>query len=71
MEHYLRGSQHAVSERIRALRLQMEHELGAMSRVVNNALGPLLLWTARRDVRLYPAGRRIEPCTFVDRVNWL
>jgi hypothetical protein len=70
MEHYLRESQQAASARIRDLRLQMERELGGMSRVVNNALGPLLLWTARRDSRRYPAGRPLEPRTFVDRANW-
>jgi hypothetical protein len=70
MEHYLRGSQRAVSDRVRELRLQMERELGGMSRMVNNSLGPVLLWTARRDDRLHPAGRRLEPRTFVDRMNW-
>ena len=70
MEHYLRGSQHAVSDRIRELRLQMERELGGMSRVLNNTLGPLLLWSARRDGRRYPAGRALEPRTFLDRANW-
>lgn len=70
MEHYLRSSQRAVSDRIRDLRLQMERDLGGMSRVVNNTLGPLLLWTARRDGRKYPAGRALEPRTFLDRANW-
>ena len=70
MEHYLRGPQRAVSDRVRELRLQVERELGGMSRVVNNTLGPLLLWSARRDGRKYPAGRALEPRTFVDRVNW-
>jgi radical SAM superfamily enzyme YgiQ (UPF0313 family) len=70
MEHYLRGSQQAVSERIRDLRLQMERDLGGVSRVLNNTLGPLLLWSARRDGRKYPAGRALEPRTFLDRVNW-
>ena len=67
MEHYLRDSQHAISGRIRELRLQMERDLGGMSRVVNNALGPLLLFTARRESMKFPAGRSIEPRTFVDR----
>jgi hypothetical protein len=70
MEHYLRGPQRAVSDRVRELRLQMERELGGMSRVVNNTLGPLLWFSARRDGRKYPAGRALEPRTFVDRVNW-
>ncbi len=67
MERYLRVSQRTVSDRIRDLRLEMERELGGMSRVVNNALGPVLLRTARRDGRKYPAGRTLEPRTFVDR----
>ncbi len=70
MEHYLRGSQQAVSERIRDLRLQMERDLGGVSRVLNNTLGPLLLWSARRESRAYPGGRPLEPRTFVDRMNW-
>jgi hypothetical protein len=70
MEHYVRGSQHAVSARMRGLRLQMERDLGGMSRVVNNTLGPALLWTARREALRYPAGRALEPRTFIERVNW-
>ena len=70
MEHYLRESQRTVSDRIRELRLRMERELGGMSRVTNNALGPLLLFTARRESRKYAAGRPLEPRTFVDRANY-
>jgi len=70
MEHYLRDSQHAVSDRIRELRVRMERELGGMSRVMNHALGPLLLWTARREAARYPRGRPLEPQTFIDRANY-
>jgi radical SAM superfamily enzyme YgiQ (UPF0313 family) len=70
MERYLRPLDGRISERIRSLRLEMERELGGMSRVVNNALGPVLLWTARRYIRRFPAGQPLEPRTFIDRANW-
>ena len=70
IEHYLRGSQRAMSERVGALRVEIEREAGTWSRTLNRALGPVLLWSARRDARLAPAGRRLEPRTFVDRRNW-
>ena len=71
MEKYLRESNQAVSERIRELRLQVERELGGLSKYVNHLLGPVLLWTSRREARRFPAGRLIEPRTFVERANWI
>ena len=71
MERYLRESNQAVSERIRELRLQVERELGGLSKYVNHLLGPVLLWTSRREARRFPAGRPIEPRTFVERANWI
>jgi radical SAM superfamily enzyme YgiQ (UPF0313 family) len=70
MEKYLRESNTVVSGRIRELRLQVERELGGLSTYVNHLLGPVLLWSSRRDARRFPAGRPIEPRTFVDRTNW-
>lgn len=70
MEKYLRESNQAVSERVRELRLQVERELGGISKYVNNLLGPVLLWSSRRDARRFPAGRPLEPRTFVERTNW-
>ncbi|MGE0043707.1 MAG: radical SAM protein [Vicinamibacterales bacterium] len=70
MERYLRESNRTVSERIRDLRLRVEREIGGLSPVVDRLAGPVLLWSARRDARLAPAGRRLEPRTFVDRRNW-
>jgi len=70
MERYLRESNQAASERMRDLRLQIERELGGLSKYVNNLLGPVLLWSSRRDARRFPAGRPLEPRTFVDRTNW-
>jgi radical SAM superfamily enzyme YgiQ (UPF0313 family) len=71
MERYLRDSNRAVSERIAELRIQMEREFGVLSRVIDRAVGPLLLWSARRESLVYPEGRPLEPQTFVERRNWV
>ena len=70
MERYLRDSNEAVSARVRDLRRQIEHELGGLSRVIDRVVGPVLLWSARREVAVYPTGRPIEPQTFVERRHW-
>jgi radical SAM superfamily enzyme YgiQ (UPF0313 family) len=70
MEHYLRESNQAVAGRIRTLRRQMEREIGGISRVIDNVIGPILLWSARHEASAFPEGRRLEPRTFVDRRNW-
>jgi len=70
MEKYLRDTNRQVSERIRELRVEVERELGIVSRLVNRVAGPFALWASRRDYRLFPEGRRLEPRMFVDRRNW-
>ena len=70
MERYLRESNRAVSERIAELRRRMESEFGVLSRVIDHAVGPFLLWSARRESLAYPDGRPLEPRTFVERRNW-
>ena len=67
MERYLRSSNQAVSARIRELRVEMERELGGLTGTISRSLGPLLLWTAERDARRYPAGKPLEPRTFIER----
>ncbi len=70
MEKYLAESNRAVSDRIADLRRQVEREVGGLSPVIDRLVGPILLWSARRDARLAPAGRVLEPRTFVDRRRW-
>jgi radical SAM superfamily enzyme YgiQ (UPF0313 family) len=70
MERYLRESNRTVSERIEELRRQLEDEFGTLSRVLDHAIGPVLLWSARREAHAFPAGRPMEPRTFVERRNW-
>lgn len=67
MERYLKPSNGTMSERIRDLRVRMEHELGGLTGLVSRTLGPVLLVSAQREARLYPAGRPLEPRTFIDR----
>ena len=42
-----------------------------VSRVVTRALGPVLLWSARREERRLAAGQTYEPRTIIERRNWL
>ncbi len=70
MEKYLRKPNVEVSEKIRALRKDIEREFGTFTRWIDHVVGPVMLWSARRDARKYPRGRRIEPMTFVERRNW-
>ncbi len=70
MEKYLRESNRTVSDRIAGLRAQVEREVGGLAPMIDRLAGPVLLWSARRDARRAPGGRRLEPRTFVDRRNW-
>jgi hypothetical protein len=70
MEKHLRRSNTAVSERIRDLRKQVGREFGLVSQVVSRALGPVLLWSARREERRLAEGQTYEPETIIERRNW-
>ena len=67
MERYLRPANPSVSGRIRMLRQETEREFGVLTATLNRALGPVLLWTSKRDGRRHPGGRPREPRTFVER----
>jgi hypothetical protein len=71
MERFFQDGNREVSGRIRALRKEVEREFGLACRALDAALGPLLLWTTRREARRFPRGRHLEPRTFVERRNWL
>ena len=70
MEKYLRDTNREVSARIQELRLEIERELGIVSRLVDHIAGPVALWASRRENRLFPQGKPLEPRMFVDRRNW-
>jgi radical SAM superfamily enzyme YgiQ (UPF0313 family) len=70
MERRLRDTNAAVSEQVKALRLEIQREFGAVSRLAASFLGPLLLWTTGREERRLAEGVTYEPPTFVERRNW-
>ena len=70
MERYLRDSNAPIAARARALRREIERDLGGLSWAIDRLVGPVLLWSARREAAMFPAGRPLEPQTFVERRNW-
>ncbi|MGA3016105.1 MAG: radical SAM protein [Bryobacteraceae bacterium] len=70
MEKHLRATNPAISEKIRALRKEVGREFGLWSRVATLVVGPLLLWSARREARRLAQGQTYEPQTIVERRNW-
>jgi hypothetical protein len=70
MEKNLRTANPEVSEKIRALRREVGREFGLMSRVATLVVGPLLLWSSRREGRRLAQGHTYEPQTIVERRNW-
>ncbi len=70
MEKHLRGANVAMSEKVRGLRQEIGREFGLMSRMLTRILGPVLLWSTKREERRLAAGQTYEPRTIVERRNW-
>jgi radical SAM superfamily enzyme YgiQ (UPF0313 family) len=70
MEREFRRVNRGVSEQIHTLRQEVESEFGMAARVAARALGPVLLWTTRREEKRLAAGKTYEPPTIVERSNW-
>jgi hypothetical protein len=70
MEKHLRGTNAAAADDIRALRKEVGREFGLASRVVSAVVGPILLWSTRREERRLAAGHTYEPVTITERRNW-
>ena len=70
MEREFKKVNRGVSERIHALRREVEKEFPVKARLTAAVLGPILLWSARREEGRLAAGRTYEPPTFVERRNW-
>ncbi|MGC2818937.1 MAG: cobalamin-dependent protein [Candidatus Sulfotelmatobacter sp.] len=60
-----------VSEKIRSLRREVEKEFPVMARLTAASLGPILLWSTRREQKRLLAGCTYEPPTFLERRNWV
>jgi len=59
-----------MSQQIRALRKEIGSEFGVVSRVIAALLGPILLWTSRREQRRLAEGKTYEPRMFIEQRNW-
>lgn len=70
MERQFRKVNRSGSERIRALRQEFKKESGIVSRVMPSVLGPVFLWTTRREEKRLARGATYEPPTILQRSNW-
>jgi radical SAM superfamily enzyme YgiQ (UPF0313 family) len=71
MEREFKKVNQNVSEQIHSLRMEVEKEFPVMARLTAALLGPILLWTARREERRLASGRTYEPPTIIERSNWV
>jgi radical SAM superfamily enzyme YgiQ (UPF0313 family) len=71
MERQFKKVDLSVSEKIRALRQEFKQESGVVARMLPAILGPVLLWTTRREERRLARGKTYEPPTIMERSNWV
>ena len=71
MERQFRKVDLDVSDRIRALRHEFGKESGFIGRMLPALLGPVLLWTTRREERRLAQGKTYEPPTILELSNWV
>ncbi len=70
MERQFKKTNAAVSEQIRTFRREVEKEFGLLSRLAAGFVGPVLLWTSRREEKRLAGGQVYEPPTILERRNW-
>ena len=71
MEKEFKKVNRSVSDQIHKLRREVEKEFPVVAFLTAAALGPVLLWTTRREERRLALGRTYEPPTFIERRNWV
>jgi len=71
MEREFKKVDARVSEQIRAVREEFRKESGLISRAMPAVLGPVFLWTTRREERRLARGKTYEPPMIVERRNWV
>ncbi len=71
MEREFKKVNRSVSEQIHKLRREVEKEFPVVARLAAASLGPILLWSTRREERRLTSGRTYEPPTFLERRNWV
>ena len=70
MERQFRKVDASVSQQIQALRREFRQEAGIASRLMPAVMGPVLLWTTRREEKRLAKGKTYEPPMFLERSNW-
>jgi radical SAM superfamily enzyme YgiQ (UPF0313 family) len=70
MEWQCREWNENVSAQIKVLRGEVDKECGFAAKLNARALGPLLLWTSRREERRLAKGKSYEPPMYLERANW-
>ena len=70
MERQLAQTNETMSRRVHELRKQLGAEFGTAARLASAFLGPIFLWTARRERRRLAGGITYEPETVIERRNW-
>jgi len=71
MEREFKQVNRSVSEQIHKLRREVEKEFPVIARLTAASLGPILLWSTRREESRLAAGHTYEPPTFIERRNWV
>jgi radical SAM superfamily enzyme YgiQ (UPF0313 family) len=70
MERQFSKINRTVSEEIHSLRREVEQEFPLVARLTASLLGPVLLWSARREDKRLAAGHTYEPPSLLQRSNW-
>jgi radical SAM superfamily enzyme YgiQ (UPF0313 family) len=70
MEREFKSVNPGVSEQIHELRREVEKEFPVIARLTAAVLGPILLWSTRREEKRLASGQTYEPPTFLERCNW-
>ena len=70
MERQLRETNQNVSQQIHALRRDLAVEFGWISQAAARLLGPVLLWTTRREEKRLARGKTYEPKVIIEHRNW-
>jgi radical SAM superfamily enzyme YgiQ (UPF0313 family) len=70
MSRHLRAANADVALRVEQLRQEIHREFGVASRLAASVLGPLILWSSRREEKRLARGFRYEPSVIVERRNW-